>query len=152
MKKAVLFLASFLLYGGSLALTMYFDVLFGEGEEMLAVMVIYAAALIGLAGCYIPVKIQLNKRFGLSSAACNACVISAALFADFIGWVFLLSLTAESYKKLFPDSDGFLTGLGLGLMWLECLAGTALLIVVIIAEAVVKAVIRRKNKIKENEK
>lgn len=55
-----------------------------------------------------------------------------------------MSLTAESFKKMFPDSDGFLTGLGLGLMLLEALAGTALLIVVIIAEAVVKAVIKRK--------
>ena len=149
MKKAVLFLISFILYGGMLVLTMYCDVLFCEGDEMFAVMVIYAAALIGLAGRIIPVKRQLNKRFGISSAACNACVISSAVLADFIGWMFLLSLTAESFKKLFPDSDGFLTGLGLGLMWLEALAGTALLIVVIIAEAVVKAVIRRKNKIKE---
>lgn len=144
MKKAVLFITAFLLYGGMLALTMYFDVLFCEGDEMFAVMLIYAAALIGLAGCFIPVKIQLNKRFGISSAACNACVISAAALSDFIGWMFLLSLTAESFKKMFPDSDGFLTGLGLGLMWLEALAGTALLIVVIIAEAVVKAVIKRK--------
>lgn len=146
MKKAVLFITSFLLYGGMLALTMYFDVLFGEGGEMFAVMVIYAAALIGLAGCFIPVKRKLGKRFGVSSAACNACVISAAALADFIGWMFLLSLTAESFKKMFPDSDGFLTGLGLGLMWLEALAGTALLIVVIIAEAVVKAVLRHKIK------
>lgn len=149
MKKAVLFLALFLLYGGMLALTMYFDVLFQEGNEMFAVMLIYAAFLLGFAGCFIPVKIQLNKRFGVSSAACSACVISAAVVADFIGWVFLLSLTAESFKKMFPDSDGFLTGLGLGLFWLEGLAGTALLIVVIIAEAVVKAVLRHKNKIKE---
>lgn len=76
MKKAVLFLISFILYGGMLVLTMYCDVLFCEGDEMLAVMLIYAAALIGLAGVFIPVKRQLNKRFGISSAACNACVIS----------------------------------------------------------------------------
>lgn len=144
MKKAVLFFASFMLYGGLLALTMYCDVLFCEGDEMFAVMVIYAAVLIGLAGGIIPVKRKLNKRFCISSAACNACVISAAALADFIGWMFLLSLTAESFKKMFPDSDGFLTGLGLGLMWLEALVGTALLIVVIIAEAVVKAVIKHK--------
>lgn len=144
MKKAALFLISFILYGGMLVLTMYCDVLFCEGDEMLAVMLIYAAALIGLAGVFIPVKRKLNKRFDISSAACNACVISSAVLADFIGWMFLLSLTAESFKKMFPDSDGFLTGLGLGLMLLEALAGTALLIVVIIAEAVVKAVIKRK--------
>ncbi|MGN1134681.1 MAG: hypothetical protein ACI4SF_00495 [Oscillospiraceae bacterium] len=145
MKKAVLFLVSFILYGGMLALTMYFDVLFQEGNKMSAVLPVYTAFLIGIAGGFIPVKRKLNKHFGISSTACNACVISAAVLADFIGWMFLLSLTAESYKKMFPDG-GFLAGLGLGLIWLECLAGTALLIVVIIAEAVVKAVIRHKNK------
>lgn len=145
MKKAVLFLISFLLYGGALALCMCCDVWFQEGDEMLAVMLIYAIALLVLAGGCIPVKNCLKKRYDISPAACNACVIFAAAAADLCGWIFLLSLTSESYRMLFPDG-GFLVGLGLGLLLLESLAGTALLIVVIIAEAVVKAVIKHKNK------
>lgn len=126
-----------------LALTMYLDVLFQEGDEMSAVIVIYAAVLIGLAGGFIPIKRRLNKRPGLSSAACNACMISAAAAADLCGWIFIFSLTSESFKTLFPDG-GFLAGIGLGLMWLESLAGTALLVIVIIAEAVVKALRHKK--------
>lgn len=144
MKKAALFLVSFLLYGGMLALCLCCDVWFQEGNEMLAVMLIYAIALVVLAGGCIPVKNCLKKRYDISPAACNACVIFAAAAANFFCWVFLLSLTDESYKVLFPDG-GFLTGLGLGLIWLESLAGTALLIIVIIVEAVVKAVLKRKN-------
>lgn len=144
MKKAALFLVSFLLYGGMLALCLCCDVWFQEGNEMLAVMLIYAIALFVLAGGCIPVKNCLKKRYDISPAACNACVILAAAAANFFGWVFLLSLTDESYKVLFPDG-GFLVGLGLGLLWLESLAGTALLIIVIIVEAVVKAVLKRKN-------
>ena len=144
MKKAVLFLISFILYGGALALCMCCDVWFQEGNEMLAVMLIYAIALVVLAGGCIPVKNCLKKRYDISPAACNACVIFAAAAANFFGWVFLLSLTDESYKVLFPDG-GFLVGLGLGLLWLESLAGTALMIIVIIVEAVVKVVLKRKN-------
>lgn len=145
MKKAVLFLISFILYGGALALCMCCDVWFQEGNEMLAVMLIYAIVLLVLACGCIPVKKCLKKRYDISPAAYNACVIAAAAAADFGGWIFISSLTSESFKSLFPDG-GFLVGLGLGLLWLESLAGTALLIIVIIVEAVVKAVIMHKNK------
>lgn len=131
----LLFLAVFCVWGGALALGFFLDVFFQEGNEFAVVFIAHALLILFLSVFYIPFENNIKYKYGFTALAYNTAYFLAVILVSFIGYLFLASV---DYDKLFPDG-GFLSGIGMGFIFILHLAGALLCAVIRIIYAIIKS-------------